>query len=117
MNIGEALDEVIAREVMGWCECSLDNHHICHPPYSADRNYAAAVVDEIRLKPEEVIRIFNRLIKEFTTAATERLGQWEPSDYLLFISPDVICNAALDAIRQHKVQAMPVHVDTDHHDT
>lgn len=106
-HLGEETDEAVAREVMGWCECSLNNHHICPPPYSTDRRYGAAVVDEIRMKPKEVIHAFNHSIKTFTEAAGEKLGQWEPCDYLLFITPDIICEAALNAVRQHKVQAKP----------
>ena len=95
-------NEQIAIEIMGWCRCSIENHNIPIPDYLRDRRYAAAIVEAIRSKPDKVINIFNEEIQKYVTDITNKTGKCEPIDYLLFITPDIICNASMSAIRQHK---------------
>jgi len=37
LQVGEDLDEVIAKELMGYTDEAIQNHHCIIPPYSTDR--------------------------------------------------------------------------------
>jgi hypothetical protein len=106
MRLGEEIDKETAEEVMGWCKCAINNHNIPIPEYSTDRRCAAAVIEEMRTKPASVVDEFNTKLKEWAVGIKAQIGSDDLSNILLFFTPDVICMAALSAIRSHKAQAM-----------
>jgi len=68
--------------------------------YTRNRQYAAMVVETIRSKPPEIVKIFDDKISAHMKAIKGQIGKCNPSDFLLFITPIEICEAALAAIQQ-----------------
>ena len=73
--------------------------------YSENRKHAAIVIEEIRLKNPFIVKAFDKKINAFMEAIKKQIGKCNPSDFLLFITPLEICEAALFAIRQYKEKA------------
>ena len=70
--------------------------------YSENRQYSAIVVEEIRSYSPQIIKQFDKQIRTWMKAIKKENGKCEPSDFLLFITPIEICEAALSAIQQCK---------------
>ena len=68
--------------------------------YTRNRQYAAMVVEAIRSKSPAVIKRFDDEISTHMKAIKGKIGKCNPSDFLIFITPIEICEAALSAIQQ-----------------
>jgi hypothetical protein len=107
----EETDKAIAKEVMGWSECAINNFDIPVPEYSSDRCCSSAVVEKIGHMQPRVISTFDEEINKYMEGIKKTLDHCKPSDFLLFITPDIICDAALHAVRLHKEESIPLHDD------
>lgn len=68
--------------------------------YTHDRNLAAIIVEEIRISSPQVVSEFNKQIRKWMKSIKQETGNCGPADFLLFITPLEICEAALSAIQQ-----------------
>jgi hypothetical protein len=73
--------------------------------YTGNRKHAAIVVEEIRLRDSHIVNEFDKKINNFMKAIKKQIGKCGPSDFLLFITPIEICEAALFAIRLYREKA------------
>jgi hypothetical protein len=67
--------------------------------YTGNRQYAAMVIEAIRSKTPSVVEKFDAEINRHMGAIKKQIGKCNPSDFLLFITPLEICEAALSAIQ------------------
>jgi len=98
LQVGEDLDEVIAKELMGYTDEAIQNHHCIIPPYSTDRKWSAVVVEVIRCMKPGVVSSFTKHIEEEVELIASMVGEHSPFVYFIFITSDILCRCALKAV-------------------
>ncbi|MBN4054323.1 hypothetical protein JYT87_01305 [Nitrospira defluvii] len=111
----EELNETIAVKIMGMCEKCLKNNRVHVPEYSTDRTSSACVVYEIMGMSDKVQERFDDYIHSQITGMKDRLKKDGYSHkreiffMMIYITSDIICEAALYAIDQNnKVRPKPL---------
>ena len=89
-----SIDTNIAKKVFGFCEEILSNTDLPPFEYSSSRTAAAKVVEKVWLSNQQTRAKFNSFIENKFSEIQVGGGEVE---FLLVITPDIICEAAIHA--------------------